>query len=128
MTLQIPAFKLCDVQLWTEEWGQDSYDFVPAPQIVLQCIWWHSHLTGITFQSVPYDWILCFLPICGNGALFPSSQAYFHLDDLSHLPGAPHHYPVTPSSLPAKDAGLYITLSAVAGAFDAFLSETVLLQ
>lgn len=71
-----------DVQPRTEEWGQDSYAFVPAPQIVLQCIRWHSHLTGIAFQSVPYDWILCFLPICGNGALFPSSQAYFHLNDL----------------------------------------------
>lgn len=63
------------------------------PPVVRQCIWWHSHLTGIAFQSVPSDWALGFLPDCGNGALFPSSQGYFHLNDLFHLPGAPHHYP-----------------------------------
>lgn len=86
-------FNCVDVRPWTEGWGQVSYSFLPAPQIVPQCIRWHSHMTGIAFQSVPSDCILCFLPVCGNGALFPSFQGYFHLDDLFHLPRAPHHYP-----------------------------------
>lgn len=84
-------FSCIDVQPWTEGWGQGS--FVPAPQIIPQCIRWHSHLNGIAFQSVPSDWILCFLPVCGNGTLFPSSQGYFRLDDLFHLPGVPRHHP-----------------------------------
>lgn len=65
------------------------------PQIVPGCIWWHSHLTGIAFQSVPSDWTWSFLPVCGNGALIPSSQGYFHLSDLFHLTWVSVHYPHT---------------------------------
>lgn len=82
-----------DVQLWTERWGWDSYSFMPAPQIV------PMHLVAFTLDWNRISvgsvwWMLCFLPVCGNGALFPSSQGYFHLNDLFYLPGAPHYYPL----------------------------------
>lgn len=100
---------------------------VLPPQIVPGCIWWHSHLTGIAFQSVPSDWTWCFLPVCGNGALIPSSQGYFHLSDLFHLTGVSVHYPHTfPFTLPAKDVALHVTFSAVNPVFDTFQSATLL--
>lgn len=116
------------VQQWAGRWGDwTPLPSVPPPQIVPGCIWWHSHLTGIAFQSVPSDWTWCFLPVCGNGALIPSSQGYFHLNDLFHLTGVSVHYPHTfPFTLPAKDVALHVTFSAVNPVFDTFQSATLL--
>lgn len=76
--LQVPALELywCPIVGW--EMGRlDSSPFMPAPSVVPGCIWWHSHLTGLAFQSVPFDWTWCFLPVCGNGALIPIPKVIF---------------------------------------------------
>lgn len=34
--------------------------------------------------SVPFVWILCFLPVCSNTSLAPSSPGYYYCSDLFH--------------------------------------------
>lgn len=123
----VPELYWCPVTVGLRG-GRGGGDWTPLPscglpQVVPGCIWWHSHLTGITFQSVPSDWTWCFLPVCGNGALSPSSQGYFHLSDLFHLPGVSGHYPPTfPLTLPAWALSLHVALSTVTPVSDTFQS------